>query len=285
MKTSRKYLKKRRKHIKSSRKKRGGNISTIVIFSFNSKIGFFSQFWFLCQSYIYAKNNNYAFFVDSSKWNYKSKYGWHDYFTSLNEYKDDMTQKNIKRFSHQNNTGIPDYKIRDYIDAVQEIYKLNDTLLAKIKEYVDQHKPYNSLYIRRGDKVAENPMDPIREILGFTDLKDTTKTLFVQTDDYSVIVELQQLLPFVKIITITPEKMKGSYQGQVLEVDDEKRKEDTEKFLISIGIFLQGDQCWTDIRSNVGRFHKISNFTKVKYYPDNKDHNINKDITPWFHGL
>lgn len=280
MGTSRKYYKKRRKHIKSLRKKRGGSKPTIVVFDLNSSSGFFSQFWYLCRLYIYAKNNNYPFFINSSTWNYKLKDGWHDYFTSLNEYKDDSIPKDIKQFAHGKDAGIPNYTIGDYIKAVPEIYKLNDTITAKIREYVEQHQPYNSIYIRRGDKSAENPMNPIQDILGFTDLKDTTKKLFVQTDDYSVIGELKGLLPSVEIITLTPENMLGSYSGQITQLDNEKRKEETENLLISIGVFLQGEKCWTDIRSNVGRFHKFADFTKVKFYPDNQDVNMNKETMP-----
>lgn len=282
MGTSRKYWKRRRKNSKSYRRQRGGSKPTIVIFDFKSYVGFFSQFWFLCQAYIYAKNNDYPFFVNSSDWNYKSKDGWHDYFTSLKEYKDDGTPKDIKRFAHFNNIGIPTYKITDYIKAVREIYKPNDHIRGKISEYVKEHMPFNTIYIRRGDKRSENPMNPIKDILGFTDLKDTTKKLFVQTDDYGMIEELQALLQSVKIITLTPEKKLGASAFDMLRLDSQKRKEETENFLISIGVFLEGENCWTDIRSNVGRFHKFADFTKVKYYPDNKDVDINKDTMPQY---
>jgi hypothetical protein len=281
MGTSRKYLKKRRKHIKSLRKKRGGSKPTIVIFDLNSNAGFFSQFWFMCKAYIYAKKSNFPFFINSSSWNYKSKDGWHDYFISLNEYKDDGITKDIQHFSHYNDSGIPkNYTIMEYIEVLQEIYKPNEYIHGKIKEYVDQHKPYNSIYIRRGDKGAETPMNPIDEILGFTDLKGTTKKLFVQTDDYSVIGELQKLLPSVEMITLTQEKKLGAHFGNILQIDNEKRKEETENLLISIGIFLQGEKCWTDIRSNIGRFHKFADFTKVKYYPDNMDVDTNRETMP-----
>jgi hypothetical protein len=280
MGTSRKYWKKRRKNMKSLRKKRGGSKPTIVIFDLNSSAGFFSQFWYLCKSYIYAKKNKIPFFINSSNWSYKLKDGWHDYFTSLDEYEDDSTPKDIKRFWHGNDTGIPIYTIRDYIEVLPEIYRLNDTITAKISEYVEQHRPFNSIYIRRGDKIAENPMNPIEEILGFTDLKDTTKKLFVQTDDYSIIEKFQKLLPSVEIITLTPEKRLGAHFGNILHMDNEKRKEETENLLISIGVFLKGEKCWTDIRSNVGRFHKFADFTKVKFYPDNEEVDINKESMP-----
>ena len=281
MGNSRKYSKKRRKRVKSLRKKRGGSKPTIVIFNLNSNAGFFSQFWYMCKAYIYAKKSNFPFFINSSNWSYKSKDGWHDYFTSLNEYKDDGVLKDIQNFAYYNDSGIPtQYKITDFVEAVGEIYRLNHMISTKIKDYVNKHRPYNSIYIRRGDKSGESPIIAIQDILEFTDLKDTTKKLFVQTDDYSVIGELQKLLPSVEMITLTPEKKLGAHFANILQLDSEKRKEDTEIFLMSIGVFLEGDKCWTDIRSNVGRFHKFANFTKVKFYPDNHDVNMNKETMP-----
>jgi hypothetical protein len=170
----------------------------------------------------------------------------------------------------------------EYIEVLKEIYKLNDTITAKIKEYVDKHRPYNSIYIRRGDKSVESAIISIQDIIDSTDLKDTTKKLFVQTDDYSVIGELQALLPSVEMITLTPEKKLGAHFGNMSQIDSEKRKEETENLLISIGIFLQGEKCWTDIRSNVGRFHKFADFTKVKFYPDNMDVDTNRETMPAF---
>jgi len=286
MVVSRKFRKglrqKRQKRQKSLRRQRGGNKPTIVVFDLNDTIGFFSQFWFLCQAYIYAKINEYPFFVNSSNWNYKSEHGWHDYFKSLKEYKEDDIPKDIKRFAHQNNHGIPTYKIIDYINAVKEIYILNDDISAKIRERVKEYGPYNSIYVRRGDKRVENPMNPIKEIVGLTDLKDDGTQLFVQTDDYGIIGELKAILPSVKMLSITSEEKKGAEAHHILMMDSKKRREETENFLISIGIFLAGEKCWTDIRSNVGRFHKIADFKKVKYYPDNKDVDINKEVIPQY---
>lgn len=284
MPPSRKYRKRLRARAKagSRRVQRGGNKQTIVVFDFTNYAGFFSQFWFLCQAYIYAKNNKYPFYVNSSKWNYTSKDGWHDYFTSLKEYKDDGSDREIKRYAHFNNIGIPTYKIADYVQAVKEIYAPNAHIDAKVQAYVKENGSYNSIYIRRGDKKIDNTMDPIKDLIGHTDLKDDGSKLFVQTDDYAMIKELQDLLPSVEILTTTPKEKHGSHSTDIIMMSPEKRKGETEEFLVSIGIFLAGKNCWTDIRSNVGRFHKFAAFDRVKYYPDYKDVDINKETMPQY---
>ena len=275
-------INRRRKKSKVHKKHGGGVKEIIVVFELDSgDIGFFAQFWSLCHAYIYAKKNKYPFFINSSKWNYKSKDGWHDYFTSLNEYKDDGSPKDIKQFSHVKKHIHDKYKISDYIQVIKEVYILQGHLLREIETRRQQYGVYNSIYIRRGDKSKENSIDPIERILENTNLKEKTKKLFVQSDDYRTVKELREKIPSVEVVTITPEEKLGAHAGDIVKVDDNTRKLETENLLISIGIFLGGEECWTDIRSNVGRFHKLSDFNKVKYYPDNKDIDINKESTPY----
>ncbi len=271
-----------RKLSKMRRKQYGGEKQIIVVYELDSgNAGFFAQFWSLSHAYLYAKNNNYPFFVNSSKWNYKSKDGWHDYFTSLNEYSDDGSPKDIKKFAHFER-NVPDkYKISDYIQAIKEVYILQEGILKEIENHRKQYGQYNSIYIRRGDKSTENTIEPVDKILEDTALKNTSKKIFVQTDDYRVVKEIKEKIPSAEVVSITPEEKLGAHAGEILKVDNNARKLETENLLISIGIFLGGDECWTDIRSNVGRFHKLSDFNKVKYYPDNKDININKESTPY----
>jgi hypothetical protein len=231
--------------------------------------------------YIYAKNNKYPFFVNSSKWNYKSKDGWRDYFNSLNEYSDNGSPKDIKKATHFQRVSANIYKISDYIQAIKEIYILHAHILREIETRSRQYGLYNSIYIRRGDKSKENSIDPIEQIFEHTNLKESTKKLFVQADDYRAVKDVKEKLPSVEVVTITPEEKLGANAGEITKLDDNSRKLETENLLISIGIFLGGEECWTDIRSNVGRFHKLCEFKKVKYYPDNKDIDINKESTPY----
>jgi hypothetical protein len=275
-------INRRRKKVKNHRKQGGGEKQTIVVFELDSgDAGFFAQFWSLCHAYIYAKNNKYPFFVNSSKWNYKSKDGWHDYFTSLNEYSDDGSPKDIKKSTHFERVSANVYKISDYIQTIKEIYILQEHILREIETRRKQYGLYNSIYIRRGDKSKENSIDPIEQVLEHTNLKESTKKLFVQADDYRAVKDVKGKLPSVEVVSITPEEKLGANAGEITKLDDNSRKLETENFLISIGIFLGGDECWTDIRSNVGRFHKLCEFKKVKYYPDNKDIDVNKESTPY----
>ena len=61
------------------------NTQTIV-FQLNHSHGFYSQLFFLLQTYIYSKTNNYSFYIDSSNWCYTFNKGWNDYFKTSFDY-------------------------------------------------------------------------------------------------------------------------------------------------------------------------------------------------------
>jgi hypothetical protein len=273
--------KKYRKGMKIRRKLHGGN-QKVIVFFLNKQAGFFSQYFFLCTTYIHAKKNNIPFFVNSSEWDYKWKDGWHDYFSSLEEYKDDGTPREIIDYSHHKNTNIAGITNAEYIQAIKDTYVLNDDIRAKIKEQVDKYGKYDSLYIRRGDKAIEMAMDSLETILGYTDLKGTTKKLFIQTDDSRVVEESKKMLPEVEVFTLTPEGKHGAGLGQLGALSPEQRKEETYNLLISIGVFLAGEKCWTDVRSNLGRFHKLAEPERVHTYPADTNLDVNKEVRPFY---
>jgi uncharacterized protein len=197
------------------------------------------------------------------------------------EYSDDGSPKDIKKSTHFQRLSPNKYKISEYIQAIKEIYILQEHILREIENHRKQYGLYNSIYIRRGDKSKENSIDPIEQILEHTNLKESPKKLFVQADDYRAVKDVKEKLPSVEVVSITPEEKLGANAGEITKLDGNNRKLETENFLISIGIFLGGEECWTDIRSNVGRFHKLCDFKRVKYYPDNKNIHINKESTPY----
>ena len=98
--------------------------SKAVVFLLTDNAGFFSVFFFLCQAYLYAQKNGYDFFVDSSRWAYTSKYGWHDYFITLKEFDDSnaSTYEYIIPLMHMHMKDAPFYTLKDYKKAIEEIY-------------------------------------------------------------------------------------------------------------------------------------------------------------------
>lgn len=104
----------------------------------------------------------------------------------------------------------------------------------------------------------------------------------MQTDDYTVVEELQRELPNNKIVTIVPTTKRGSYHSKrfkerenrhdiqsLEEKSTQQRQIETDEMLVGLMVCLHGTECWTDDTSNVGRFLKLYKPDTVKIYPQN----------------
>ncbi len=192
--------------------------------------------------------------------------------TSLRVWDGTHNYDDIETYKHGSLGTIPNYTLKDYEEASREIF----TVVPKITEKVNAYKAtlpsnYDSIYIRRGDKVVGNTKEmellSVQDILNKTDLAATCSDLFVQTDDYTVIEELQQQLPNCRIHTLTKPDERGSSNNSLHNEDADKRYNDAMNLLMQMFVFVGGRNCWSDIRSNVGRMHKVMAYDKVRLYP------------------
>jgi hypothetical protein len=232
--------------------------------------GFFSIFFFICKVYLYAKENNCPFFIEHDKWQYTHSQGWHDYFKTLTYFKDEGQFSVIKRYVPHVGPDLPEYTVQQYIDCTKELFILTDDLQQRVDEYRNSLGNYTSLYVRWGDKINETALVSLDEILPQTDIKDDGRTIFVQTDDYSVIIEMKNRYPSCRIMTLTPDTQKGANNSKMSSWDSQKIKSETEELLISSCIFVQAQKGWTYYHSNVGAFHKLFGYSTVDFYVDKK---------------
>jgi hypothetical protein len=263
-----------------------------VIYKITDASGLFSVFFFLCQAYIYAKENRIDFYIEnSSTWQYTYNLGWSDYFKSLNSIQADQNPplfyKKIEHFEHLKVRNIPHYTLLQYESAVKEIYKPSESVLNQASMIRDGiGVPYTSLYVRRGDKVSgkfkEMDILPTEEILARANIKDDGSAIFVQTDDFTVVEEIMKLLPSCRVISMTHPKAKGSFIEELHRLNPDEKRIHTENLLISIEIFLGGTTCWTDHRSNVGRLQKLLAFDRVYFYDEKLELHKNAIIEPYY---
>jgi len=246
-----------------------------VVFDLNDKAGFYSVFFFLVQAYIYAKKHNYRFYISHSNWYYKHTTGWHDYFTSLEEFQPKFIAnfKHIFRFSHMVMHDSPDYCLNDYILAIQEIYQLRPELIQRAEDMMNNQikdTNFQAIFIRRGDKISygEAPLIETEEIIKYTHLNSAiSSTLFVQTDDSRIISEMNHnLKDTMTIFSTVLDNKYGSYARFWKRYTPEERKLHTEEMLVGLYICTRAQICHTDYTSNVGRFLKLANFDKTKFY-------------------
>ena len=163
----------------------------------NKKAGFFSSLFFSMNHYIYCKKNNISFFLDSNNWLYKSKLGWTDYFAN------DVNYKGGDHVSHifHHDDILDNFNMYEYRDAI-----LNDVFILKdeIKEKIEETKKklnlekgnYDSIYIRRGDKLCyESKFYSTEKYIDLLLEKNPEcRTLFLQTDDYNCFLDIQKYI-------------------------------------------------------------------------------------------
>jgi hypothetical protein len=254
-----------------------------VVFVLTSVAGFFSVFFTMTWAYLWARENDYNFYIDQEGWQYTHTHGWHDYFQTLKQWKPEYSEQydTVQRFDlsiildHKNwpsTVHIPNYSAQTYIDVIPQLFIVKNELQQRVDAYVEElGADYISFYVRRGDKVAgelkEMDLHPSEQIINDTDLDTSSATIFIQTDDYSEYEFLQKRYPNRRIMTLTKPSQRGSKNSDMREWTPEQRQKETEELLMSVLVFCKGKQGWTDHRSNVGRFHKLFAFNNVSLYP------------------
>ena len=108
---------------------------------------------------------------------------------------------------------------------------------------------------------------PTADILKEVGIGDDGRKLFVMTDDYSVVEEIQKELPSCKVYTLTSKENRGLAQNVIREFSIKEKSEQANELFTSIKVFLNGDEGWSDNRSNMGRVLKMANTEKVHLYP------------------
>jgi hypothetical protein len=244
-----------------------------VVFQLSNAGGFYSVFFFLCQAYMYAKANNLDFYVTHSNWYYTHTNGWHDYLTSLTQWKPEFASKYEKvTFTSHENVPESNFKLQNYIKVIKEIYILKPDLKARANEILSKNPKLMSIFVRRGDKISSQEASFIEtsDILQSIHISKHAKaTIFVQTDDYKVILEMEQKLPNAKIISTVAKDKFGSYSNVWENLSPEERKIQTEEMLVGLQVCIKSRLCWTDCTSNVSRFLKLANFDNTRIYaPD-----------------
>jgi hypothetical protein len=283
---SRRQRQKRR--IRKSRRVQKGGSKKTVVFTNTNNAGFGSVFGFLVQSYIYAKKNGHDFRVKDDNWNYSYDKGWHDYFDSLDAYDKNVKYHAEENYKHANTEGVPDYTFKEYSDAIQDIYKPIQRIKDKAKEYSEQiGGPYVSIYIRRGDKVtgAHREMDAIDTPTLIENIGVKSGNIFLMSDDYRVVEEVQKLLPNCKIFTLTQPQKHGYSVFQNQKESAETRKKNADELFTSIELFHNGEKGWVDNRSNLGRFLKLRDPEKIRLYPHDVIIDPDMKVRPPYEGF
>ena len=245
------------------RKKENFSNNDSVVSVLSNSAGFFSMFFFTLNHYLYCKKNNINFKIESENWTYKKELGWTDYFKDVElSYNDNS---NINNAGYANTLG--EFNLREYKNAISEIYIYNDKTSYEIQKTKERlgliNKHYDSIFIRRGDKLANeikfsNASNYIQLLL----IKNPNcNTIFLQTDDYNSFIELQEYIEKnnlqIKALTLCDKNMNGASHSNINQMSLNEKYEHTIEIITGVDILANSNICICDYDSNVSRFVKL----------------------------
>ena len=288
-----------------------------IISLLNSKTaGFYSQYFFILNHYIYCKKNKKNFKINTDKWLFKANSGWSDYFIPLELKYYENTNKQI---IYKHRDIIEEYSIQEYINIIPEVYIYNKPIKTEINKVKNKfnliNNKYDSIFIRRGDKMVVESIyiDEIKYIQKLLEINPVCTTIFLQTDDYNCYINLQKYITDmnlnIQLFTLCDENMVGAIvsSSQMKKINNSKKNTDylftiigklndtkpvdkmdnIEKYnhvmtmIVGIDIIIHSNICITDYQSNVSRFIKLSHLHPENVYDiDNTIIDFNKVICP-----
>ena len=299
-------------------------MNNIIISNLNKSSGFYSLLFFLLNYYIYCKKNNINFKIESNNWLYKYKLGWEDYFevSELGFYEFEF-EFELNQSIYEHCQLIDEYSIKEYQDIIPQIYKYNQLTKQIIDNTYIQFNlikgEYDSIFIRRGDKLANESiyLNEEKYINLLLNKNSNCKIIYLQTDDYNCYTNLKQYIINnnlnIQIYTLCDKNCFGSiihnkYKDQLInssqnheqnkeylltiinDLNKIKNVEDmnsneiynhTINLLIGIDLVINSNICITDYQSNVSRFIKLAHINPNNVYDiTNIDIDYNKKICP-----
>jgi len=271
----------------------------MIISVLNRAAGFFSQFFFTINHYIYCMKNKIDFTLKSDDWTFLYKDGWTDYFIPIELRFEDTNHINT-HYGHGN--IIEDVSFSEYKNALPFVYKYNDFIKSKINEKMDELKlvkgEYTSIFIRRGDKLLceSKFIETEKYIEALLKVEPNCKTIFLQTDDYNCYNDIIKYITEnglnIQVTTLCDSNLFGFTMSGVefyntesnfeennpyihkirtmniknkiiFDMNKEEIREHMITFLVGLDIVLQSKICITDYSSNVGKFIKLWNGDSV----------------------
>jgi len=258
-----------------------------LVFQLQQKSGgFFYHILKMASNYLYAKRNNLSFFVEDSTWLFQHSRGWRDYFTSLQVIREKIPPLPIHPELHVDDERLHHFTLQEYTDILEEIFQLQEGVQDRYEEERKKlPKEYNSIVIRRGDKMyGEAFYISTKEYVNKL-LEKSELPIFVQTDDYTAYEEvcqyIQSLNKNIPVVTTCPEDKRGAFvfnyepsigsvvseqnntylkklatrhQKSVNQYSPTEMKEHVQEVLVGFKLCMESCYAVTDFQSNCTRF-------------------------------
>lgn len=159
---------------------------------------------------------------------------------------------------------------------VRMIYRYNDKTLEEIQSYISNLAlpvEYNSMQIRRGDKITECSLCPIDKYFDAAIEVSDNQNTFVLTDDHKVIEDIKKEYLNWKIITLTTPDEQGYDHEVFTKISKADKKQKLVKLFTSIEIIRKSNLFIGTYTTNLGLFlgmimpyNKIVSVQKIEWF-------------------
>lgn len=161
------------------------------------------------------------------------------------------------------------------------IYRFNLSISRKIFEYKKNiwlPKEYISMQIRRGDKNTEWLFLPIENYFNRAALTTSCRNVYVLTDDFDIIEQIEILYPQWKIYTLTENTENGYYHSDFTNLPRNDVRNRIIKLFASLEIIKHSSCFIGTFTTNVGLFvgmtmpfDKVISIQKVEWFQFSKE--------------
>ncbi|UJR11159.1 hypothetical protein I4U23_015340 [Adineta vaga] len=248
--------------------------------------GFCSELNQLLLAFAYSVSTQRHFLIDSYAWNY-GNFSDYFYLPSTNDYfqinRTHLVQSNEQNelVNHLKTTGVGMQLNLFWIASleVQSIEKLRyvahylwKSISKETSEFIHRYKlnilsDYIGIHVRRGDKLIEEAREiPLSRYITSIEsvlYNDTSiQSIFVASDDQSVVENLSQLKPAWKFMNIKRNKSQrisrfGHFQQNFNQQTQKEKLFETRLFLCELQMFIEAKYVICGMSSNVCRFIQI----------------------------
>lgn len=161
-------------------------------------------------------------------------------------------------------------------EIVDMIYRFNTETQKEINKMIGQlnlPESYISLNVRRGDKDTEFSILPLSTYMDKVKELSELKDIFVLSDDYTVLEELQKDYPDNRYYTLVNPDDRGYVHGDFIKTGIEKKKADLIKLFASVEVMAASNLAVGTLITNPGLFLGM-------YMPEDKFVSVQKQA--WY---
>ncbi|MCC8424339.1 hypothetical protein [Mucilaginibacter sp. UR6-11] len=143
---------------------------------------------------------------------------------------------------------------REFVKMVYQFNFETKTNIQPIMGSVNLPVGYISLNIRRGDKDTEFNFVPVSVYVDKAREQSGLKDIFILTDDYTVIENLQRDYPYLNFYTLVKKEERGYVHADFMKESPQKRQTDLVKLFASIQLMASSTLAVGTYTTNPGLF-------------------------------